>query len=299
MDRRTFLQRAVAAGLWPLATIAGCGGADRRGRPDPTDPPLDDVLAAGARTMWVAAHPDDECFPGGLLARASIHYRNPLAFVVMTHGDGGECGLPDGCEPDLATVRGREMAQVARMYRARLYHHRYWNAPLPVSSFPPRREILARWRAQGDPLRDIVTAIRDFRPDLLVTFDPYVGATGHPEHQLTARLAVLAVRQAADPTFETPGLSPHRVARTILQQNRFWVFRLGGGGDPGPVTHTFDASLPAVPGLSCAHFMAEATRLHRTQENDMGMVRRVVSAGFLTLYFRRVDPWRDFFDPDE
>lgn len=296
MDRRAFLRGAVAAGLWSLA---GCSGAARRGRGEPAEPTLDEVLAAGARTMWVAAHPDDECFPGGLLARSSIYYRNPLAFVVMTHGDGGECGLPEGCEPDLATIRGREMARVARMYRARLYHHRYWNAPLPVSSFPPRREILARWRAQGDPLLDIVTAIRDARPDLLVTFDPFVGATGHPEHQLTARLAVLAVRQAADPSVATPGLAPYRVARTLLQQNRFWVFRLGGGGDPGPVTDTFDASLPAAPGLSCADFMAEATRLHRTQEHDMGMVRRVVSAGFLTLCFRRVDPWRDFFDPEE
>ncbi len=299
MDRRNFLKGTVAAALWPLAAISACGGARRRPEAGPPEPSLDEVLAAGARTMWVAAHPDDECFPGGLLARSSIYHRNPLAFVVLTHGDGGECGLPEGCEPDLATIRGREMAQVARMYRGRLYHHRYWNAPLPVSSFPPRREILARWRTQGDPLLDIVCAIRDFRPDLLVTFDPFVGATGHPEHQLTARLAVLAVRQAADSALQTPGLAPHRVTRTLLQQNRFWVFRLAGGGDPGPVTDVFDASLPAAPGLSCADFMASATRLHRTQEADMGMVRRVKSAGFLTLHFRRVDPWRDFFDPEE
>jgi len=299
MDRRTFLHGALATALWPLATLPGCGGASRRREAESPEPTLDEVLAGGARTMWVAAHPDDECFPGGLLARSSIHYGNPLAFVVMTHGDGGECCRPEGCEPDLATVRGQEMARVARMYRARLYHHRYWNAPLPVSSFPPRREILARWRAQGDPLGDIVRAVREFRPDLLVTFDPFVGATGHPEHQLTARLAVLAVRQAADASVATGDLPPHQVSWTLLQQNRFWVFRLGGGGDPGPVTHSFDASLPVAPGLSCADFMAEATRLHRTQENDMGMVRRVKSAGFLALHFRRVDPRRDFFDPEE
>ena len=219
--------------------------------------------------------------------------------VVMTRGDGGECCLPEGCGPDLATVRTGEMEKVAVAYRASLAHFRYWNASLPVESFPMRHEIYAKWQSQGDPIADVVAEIRRFRPDLVLTFDPDRGATGHPEHQLTSRIATSAVKLAADPSQAAGGLPPHRVERTYHLLNRFWVYRMMGAADPGPVTEVFDASLPALPGMSCSQFMAEATRYHRTQDNDMGMVRRVRSAAFDELAMRRVDPFTQAFDPAE
>lgn len=301
MDRRRFLKTAVAAGAATVlpAALQGCTTAPRRADGTVEPLPVDALLAQGARVMWVAPHPDDECFPGGLLARASIFHRNPLAMVVLTRGDGGECCRPEGCEPDVATVRAAEMRQVADMYRAELTHLSYWNAPLPVESFPERHEIYARWRQQGDPVADVVRSIRTFRPDLVVTFDAFRGGTGHPEHQLGSRAATTAARLAADATVASGGLPPHRITRLYHMQNRFWIYRMLGGGDPGPVTEVFDASLPALPGVSCADFMAKATEFHRTQENDMGTVRRVKSAAFLTLCLRQVDPFTTTLDPAE
>lgn len=302
MDRRTFLKGAIVTGAavaLPGVLGGACSRAARRADGTPGPASVDAFLSGGARVLWVAAHPDDECFGGTLLARSSIHYRNPLAMLVMTRGDGGECCLPEGCVPDLATVRSREMAQVAERYRAELTHLRYWNAPLPVESFPKRHEICARWRAQGDPVGDVATVIRRFKPDLVLTFDPVRGATGHPEHQLTSRIATTAVKVAADPAQTVAGLPAHRVERTYHLLNRFWLYRMLGAADPGPVTEVFDASLPAAPGVSCADFMAEATRFHRTQDADMGMVRRIKSAAFNDLAMRRVDPFTISLDPAE
>jgi len=302
MDRRAFLKGAIVAGAavaLPGLLGAACNRAARRADGTPEPMPVDAFMAQGARVMWIAAHPDDECFGGSLLARASIHYRNPLAMVVMTRGDGGECCRPEGCLPDLATVRAGEMAQVARRYRSQLTHLHYWNAPLPVESFPMRHEIYAKWQSQGDPLGDVVTAVRRFKPDLVLTFDPNRGATGHPEHQISSRLATTAIRIAADPASTVGGLPAHRVERTYHLLNRFWIYKLMGAADPLPYTEVFDAALPASPGVSCMSFMAEATRFHRTQENDMGAVRKIQSAAFSELLMRRVDPYTQAWDPAE
>ncbi len=302
MNRRTFITKglmagaAVAAAPALLTTTSACGrpqvGAD--GAPEPKG--LDAFLADGARTMWIAAHPDDECFSGGVLARSSIHYGNPTHMVLMTHGDGGECCRPQGCEPDLATVRAGEMAKVAALYRAGLTHERFFNAPLPVESFPKRHELFEIWKMHRDPVGHLVEEIRKFRPDLVLTFEPTYGGTGHPEHQLTSRLATTAVRAAADPAFG--GGEAHKVERTYFMLNRFWVLRMFGAADPGPVSEVFDATARATDVMSCVDFMVYATRLHETQANDMGTVRKLRTA-FNNLTLRRVDPFTRSWDPAE
>jgi LmbE family N-acetylglucosaminyl deacetylase len=253
------------------------------------------LARGGARVLWCAAHPDDECFAGPVLARASLYHRRPLCFVVLTSGDGGECHVPGGCRPDVATVRRREMRAVAARYGAELQHERFWNAPLPVTSFPPRPQIAARWRARRDPVVVVAATLVRFRPDVVLTFDPDHGATGHPEHQIASRVTTAAIRLAATGA-ATLGGPPHRVAATYYVLNRFWPLRLVGRADPGPVTERFDATLPCTPTQSCLRVMLDATRLHRSQERDMETVRTLRSA-FATIDLRRVDPFTELKDP--
>lgn len=300
MDRRDFLKTAAVTGAAAMlpAFLASCARTPRRPDGSPEPVPIDAFLRQGARTMWIAAHPDDECFAGTILARSRLFYGNPLYLLVMTKGDGGECCRPEGCEPDLKTVRAAEMNRVARLYGAELQLESYFNAPLPVSSFPKRHEIYKLWQGVREPLDVATQAIRRFRPDLVLTFTPDKGATGHPEHQLTSRIATTAVRMAADPTVAGGGLPPHRVTRTYNLVAKFWLLNMLGQGDPGPVTEVFDATLPAIDGLSCVDFMAYATELHRTQANDMGLVRRMKVA-FQSLSLRQTDPFTQIFLPDE
>jgi len=294
MRRRNFLK---LAGFSALAWAGGCvsGPAARKSA---GFAPLDEYLAAGARVMWCAPHPDDECFSGGILARASIYYGNPLHLLVLTHGEGGECGLRGGCTPDLATVRGEEMKRAAEIYRASLEHESFFNAPLPVESFPPRPEIYRRWRQYKDPIKVIAASLRRFRPQVLLTFHPAWGATGHPEHQLAARCAVAAVRVAADAGENIEGLQAHRVERVYFLVNRVWLLVLLGRADPGPVSEVFDATRPAGGGLSCVDFMCRATLAHRTQHRDMSQVRSNRWA-FSRLSLRLVDPFAESFPPEE
>ena len=304
MNRRGFLEASVtgagallgAALLGPA--VPGCGGAPPRPAGPPPPPPVDALLAKGARVMWIAAHPDDESWCGTLLARASIHYGNPLSMLVLTRGDGGECCLKEGCKPDLATVRGQEMRAVAARYRAALQHERFWSAPLPVESFPKRHKIFDLWRRQRDPVEVVARAVRKFRPDLVLTFDPDVGATGHPEHQLASRVATAGIRLAARADLRLDALRPHHVARTYYVVNRIWLYRLIGRADPGHVSERFDATLPCTRTMSCLRFMTEATRLHRTQDNDMSMVRNFRSL-FSRVNLRWIDPYQVTKEPSE
>jgi LmbE family N-acetylglucosaminyl deacetylase len=294
MDRRRFIKLSLSAGAG--VALAGAPVEALAGE-KPDGERVDRLLAGGARVMWVAAHPDDEALVGAILARASLHYRDPLYMLVLTRGDGGECCRPEGCLPDLATVRGAEMADVADRYRAELQLERFWNAPLPVESFPKRQEIAKRWAAFKDPMLVIAEAVRRFKPDVLFTFSPVNGFTGHPEHQLASRFATSGVKEAAGDR-DIGGMPPHKVEYVFYGLNRYWPFRLFNRADPGPVTDTFDLSLPCAGRRTCAEVMAEISKCHRTQARDMGSVRKM-KQWLEVLYLRRADPFTDAPDPFE
>lgn len=301
MNRRNFMKSSVGA----LGFLSGAGGLAGGVSGCATIKPtsggqltLDQMLEQGARVMWVAPHPDDESMVGAILAKAGPKLGNPIHFLVLTHGDGGECPFPEGCHPDLGTVRGAELVRVAELYKASLQHEYYWNAPLPADSFPPRHKIAERWvRENGDPTVLIAKSIRDFKPDVLLTFSPIHGFTGHPEHQLTSRFATAAVRLAADGKAELPGQA-HRVDHVYFGLNRYWIMRLFGSYDPLPPTEIFRGRQECIDGKLCTDIMAENTLPHKTQNNDMGTVR-VISRMIVNLYLHKTDPFTEIYDPFE
>lgn len=240
---------------------------------------IDARLASGARLLWVCAHPDDEFLTGGLLARAAIHHGAPVHIVVLTRGEGGSNHID---APDLAAARKTEMEAVAAKLGVTVEIHDFYNAGLPASSFPPREEILRRWRDHGDPDGIIEDAIRRFDPDLVITFEPTFGATGHPEHQLVSRLTTAAAARVAADGGPTP--------EVYYALRKHWFFRLLNQTDPGPVDGWFDGGMPCGnTGRTCQQMLVELTYLHRTQEKDMGMFRRF-SPFFRKLGLRRADP---------
>ncbi len=249
--------------------------------------PLDTLLDEGASVLWVAAHPDDEFLAGSILARAAIHHGNRAGLVVLTKGEGGEdhTGLSKGEPERLAELRAAEMARVAERYGAELVQASYFNAPLPMSSFPTRQELWQRWSAdpQGDPVERVAQAIVAQRPDIVLTFDPTHGCTGHPEHQLASRITTTAVaRAAAQP-------EGHRAEHVFHLLTRHWLLHLVRMVDPKPVDGWWSAEHPCEGHGTCLDFAVEATRLHETQAGDMRAFRRFRWA-FKTLGLRRADP---------
>lgn len=263
---------------------------------------MKDILDGGARVLWVAAHPDDECFSAGLLAYSALRLGNPLHFLILTRGEGGEHPkkLQDG--RDLGDIRQSEMEKVAAAYKATLEIEGYFNASLPVTSFPMRHELAALWTKRSAPAARIAATIRRFKPDVLLTFPPEYGATGHPEHQLASRFATEGLRLAAEDgsagAAQLEG-EPHRVPHCYYMLHRYKGLKLVGMPmDPREPNETFDARQDCVDGKSCLRVMAELTRFHETQKNDMRLLR-FVSRFMKLAHLYRVDPFEEIDDPFE
>ncbi len=138
-------------------------------------------LPAPKSVMWIAAHPDDEAVAAPLLAKWCIEDDVRCAFLVLTRGDMGECLLPGGCHPDVASVRSAEAAAAAQ----------FFNAESILLDFPDGGGVAPPvWNQAGEAIRNHIEA---FRPDLILTLDPRHGTTGHPDHRETGRLVLEAV----------------------------------------------------------------------------------------------------------
>lgn len=261
---------------------------------------LEELLPAKPRVLWVGAHPDDESFAGAVLAKASLKYGCPLHFLVLTRGEGGEFPKPLQDGRDLGEVRTEELEEVANLYRATLELEPWFNASLPVKSFPYRHELAARWAedAAEDPAARVARTIRTFRPDVILTFAPEHGGTGHPEHQLASRFTTAGIRLAADSAADVDGAS-YRVPHTYYFLHRYKGLRLIGMKlDPRKATETFDGTRECVNGKTCFQVMAANTLPHRTQNNDMGMMR-LVSRFLRKVHLYKADPFTEIHDPYE
>jgi LmbE family N-acetylglucosaminyl deacetylase len=261
---------------------------------------LDDLLESKPRVLWVGAHPDDESFAGAVLAKASLKCGCRLHFLVLTRGEGGEFpkNLQDG--RDLGVVRSDELQEVVRLYRATLELEGWFNASLPVDSFPYRHELAARWAedAGEDPALRVARTVREFRPDVVITFAPEFGATGHPEHQLASRFTSAGIRLAEDAGAALDA-APHRVPHTYYMLNRYRRLRLMGMKmDPREPTEAFDGRQECVDGRSCFQVMAANTLPHHTQNNDMRLMR-LLSRFFHKVHLYKADPFTEIHDPYE
>lgn len=284
----------VPVSLICLSIFLSCATVKNDGRGED----IESRLKSGARVMWIAAHPDDESMVGALLLRSSLYYKNPLYFLVFTHGDGGECCIKGGCHPDLKIVRGEELKKVAKAYNADLQHEYLYNAPLPMESFPKRHIIAKKWKEEKDPTYIVAEAIRRFKPDIVITFDPHQGFTGHPEHQIASRFAISGIIAAADSNYKIENTAPHRVKHLYFGLNKYFIFKIIGQTDPSPVTEEWNMNKECAGGKSCKELLSMYTRFHKSQENDMKTVRKLLR-WIDTMYLSEYDPFKYPLDPYE
>ncbi|MYZ35089.1 MULTISPECIES: PIG-L family deacetylase [unclassified Streptomyces] len=130
--------------------------------------------------LAVFAHPDDESLSaGGVLARHAASGAR-TAVVTATWAEDSH--------------RGEELADALHILGAgepRMLGYADARAPL---SAPGRVRFCDA--PLDESVRRLVTHIREFRPDVVVTHDAYGGLTGHPDHAHTHRVTVLAVQAA-------------------------------------------------------------------------------------------------------
>jgi len=172
--------------------------------------------------LLVHAHPDDESSStGGLIARcARAGHRTVL--VTCTNGEWGEVkdsrlGLRPRERPEdrrrLGEVRLAELERAARILGV-THLHPLGYPDSGMAGWESTRETSTFANADLDEVAGkIVRLIREYRPDVLITYDEK-GSYGHPDHVMAHRAAVVAVEAAEDPArFPGAGPAPWRVRK--------------------------------------------------------------------------------------
>lgn len=136
-------------------------------------------LDAPRRIVIVTAHPDDDIVFAPYLYDRCVRGGATCTILVMTAGEGGQCALPEGCAPGLGEVRMAEMARAAALLNLRLVQWRHPDV-FDVSQWGNRDALITL-------LRD---AIAREQPDMVLTFNPSHGTTGHPAHRFVGQLVL-------------------------------------------------------------------------------------------------------------
>ena len=159
---------------------------------------LDDGVPPGGRCrlLGVFAHPDDETFcAGGTFA----HYAGQGAEIMVVSATRGQAGQIR----DAAAGTGRTIAAV-REAELRLACERLGITQMRCLDHVDGTLADAGFSALVDELAEI---IREFRPDIVITFGPD-GGYGHPDHVTISAVTTAACQRAAGPGTARTGRPP-------------------------------------------------------------------------------------------
>ncbi|HEU4758450.1 MAG TPA: PIG-L deacetylase family protein [Dehalococcoidia bacterium] len=156
--------------------------------------------------LVIVAHPDDaEFLCAGTVARW-CHEGWDVSYVLATSGDMGSHDV-EMTRDSLARLREREQRGAAKVLGVR---------ECVFLGYPDGFvEDTPEFRGR------LVREIRRFRPDVVVTWDPFRGNFNHRDHRLTGLAALdavypLARSHLAYPEHLAEGLEPHRVNEVLL-----------------------------------------------------------------------------------
>jgi LmbE family N-acetylglucosaminyl deacetylase len=179
--------------------------------------------------MVVTPHPDDaESGAGGTVARW-VREGKDVVYVVCTNGDKGTSDT--NMKPEkLAKIREQEQLAAAEILGVReviSLHH-------PDQSLEDTPEFR----------KQIVRLIRMYRPETVVTTDPYRRYLWHRDHRITGQVTLDAVfpfarDHLAYPELVMEGLQPHKVKEVLLWASEDVNYRSN-------ITDTFDLKAAAL-----------------------------------------------------
>ncbi len=224
------------------------------------------------RIMVVVAHPDDMEFgAGGTVARLAREGKE-IVLVQCTSGDKGT-NRRDLTPEELARERENEEREACRR--------------LGVS------EIVFLRMPDGELMPDlafrerIVRQIRAYRPDIVITHDPFRPYALHPDHRAVGITTIDAVYPTArDPLYFpqhlAEGLEPHKVAE-------LWLF---GAQYPDlyvDISETLDLKIAALAAhQSQIHDIEELAQRVRERAAEIGAERGLRYAeAFKVITLRR------------
>lgn len=150
--------------------------------------------------MAVHAHPDDECFQGGVFGRYGDEGVRTV-LVTCTLGEEGEIVDPAMDEaavrPRLAQVRTEELrCSVATLGIGQLYMLGYRDSGMAGTEANAHPLAFTNVQVETAAAR-LVALVRAERPQVMITYDER-GGYGHPDHIMAHRIAMTAFEGAGD-----------------------------------------------------------------------------------------------------
>jgi len=186
-------------------------------------------MAEPAQVMVVTAHPDDaEYGVAGTVARW-VREGKSVIYVVCTSGDKGTSD-PNMKPDELARIREEEQLAVAKLLGVRevifLRH--------PDQSLEDTPEFR----------KEIVRLIRMYKPETVVTSDPYRRYIWHRDHRIAGQVTLDAIfpyarDHLAYPELLEEGFQPHKVKEVLLWATEDPNYR-------SDITDTFDIKIAAL-----------------------------------------------------
>jgi len=187
------------------------------------------MTAKQAEIMVITPHPDDAEFGvSGTVARWVSEGRDVI-YVVCTNGDKGTSD-PNMKSDELARIREQEQRAAAKLLGVR---------DVIFLGYPDQTlEDTPEFR------KEIVRLIRVYRPEIVVTADPYRRYLWHRDHRITGQVVLDAVFPYARDFLAYPdlleeGLQPHKVKEVLLWASEDPNYR-------SDITDTFDIKIAAL-----------------------------------------------------
>jgi LmbE family N-acetylglucosaminyl deacetylase len=231
---------------------------------------------AGKRVMGIFAHPDDpEFFCGATFARWAAEGAE-IIFVLATSGDKGSSDPEMTSERLIAIREDEERCAAAKLGVKEVIFLRHRDGELT-----PSLELR----------RDLVRAIRMYKPEIVVTLDPTVfwwgdRSVNHPDHRAVGEAALAAVYPMARDRLNFPeqereeGLEPHKVKYLYISGTQSPNVRVD-------VTDYIETKIESLrehkSQIADMEKMAERIRSSRDPEAPPGVVRYVDSFRVITF----------------
>lgn len=213
------------------------------------------------RTLYVAAHPDDE--NTGLIAYWANGALYDTAYLSLTRGDGGQNLIGPELGDQLGVIRTQELLAARRIDRGQQFFTRANDFGFSKSS----AETLRIWD-RDKILADTVWAIRKFRPDIIVTRFPADDDRTHGHHTASAQLAAEAFTKAADPKQfpeQLKFVQPWRATRLLWNASSFFFRTRNIPFDPSGLTLLEAGGYQSLLGKSYAEIDAASRTMHKSQ----------------------------------
>lgn len=215
-----------------------------------------------AGLLLVLAHPDDECFFGGGVLARYARQGVPTALLTLTDGQAGRMGaggrLGTADPKMLGPIRREELKRAAKV--------------LGIHEL-----IMPGWLDGG--LKDVpdevgialvIRWVRALQPEVLISFGPEGGVSGHPDHRAAWRWTDAAFDRAADPE-HFDGLPSYAPAKF------YWITWPEAVPDLRGIPGSLASAILDV-GKEIDHLKREAFAEHATQQDHRALFNRFQDA---------------------